>query len=208
MLVCRNVDWFGFLDCCWTYYLEGEVMEFLKTYSLPYQDLQACLIFTAKQDIRFDLCGIYVGQGIIAGTHGHAALICEAPEVEDADLIIPREAIISLIRKLGKSKSIKSVALHKIDDDFWLLQHADVLEIFRPISGKFPDIKRVDIPKPERYTAEEFPTFNFDYLLDIRKAASIYMGFVAPKIYPTTSNGTAYIEINDRVHGLLMPART
>ena len=27
MLVCRNVDWFGFLDCCWTYYLEGGVME-------------------------------------------------------------------------------------------------------------------------------------------------------------------------------------
>lgn len=27
MLVCRNVDWFGFLDCCWTYYLEGGVMD-------------------------------------------------------------------------------------------------------------------------------------------------------------------------------------
>ena len=26
MLVCCNVDWFGFLDCCWTYYLEGGVM--------------------------------------------------------------------------------------------------------------------------------------------------------------------------------------
>lgn len=30
MLVCRNVDWFGFLDCCWTYYLEGEVMDVQK----------------------------------------------------------------------------------------------------------------------------------------------------------------------------------
>ena len=30
MLVCRNVDWFGFLDCCWTYYLEGEVMDIQK----------------------------------------------------------------------------------------------------------------------------------------------------------------------------------
>lgn len=30
MLVCCNVDWFGFLDCCWTYYLEGGVMDIQK----------------------------------------------------------------------------------------------------------------------------------------------------------------------------------
>ncbi|EZQ12099.1 hypothetical protein [Acinetobacter sp. Ver3] len=183
-------------------------MKFKNSYPILYKDLQACLIFTAKQDVRFYLKGVYVGKGIISATHGHAALICDAPESEEIDLIIPRESIASLIRKLGKSERIDYVNLHEISEEFWLLQYSDAFELFRPINGKFPDVKKIDFQKPERYTAEEFPTFNFDYLMDFRKAAAIYMKFIAPKIYPTSVNGTAYIEINDRVHGLLMPART
>ena len=183
-------------------------MEFKETFELDYADLQACSLFKATSDVRFYLMGVYVGGGIIAATNGHCCLICNVPEVDGLDLIIPAESINSLIRKVGKKPRIKTVLLHKLDDGYWLLDHVGSYELFKPIDGKFPNVKRVDIPKPEKYPDAGFPQFNFDYLRDFQKAADAYLGRGAmPKLFPTSLNGVCYVEINDRVHGLIMPLK-
>lgn len=182
-------------------------MEFKKTYTLKYSDLRACLITAATRDFRNYLCGVYVGNGMIASTNGFMALICENQDLTDLNVIIPRSSINSLINKLGKSHS-SGIELHQVDDEYWLLQHKDNYELFKPLEGNYPDIAKIDIPKPEKYKAEAFPVFNFDYLLLFRKVAEVYTKLLAPKIYPTTQNGVAYIEVNDRVHGILLPVRS
>lgn len=179
------------------------------THELQYKDLQASMLFTANQDVRFYLMGVYVGKGVVAATNGHALILCDEPEAKDLDLIIPKYIIKSLCTKVGKKPNIQTVLLHDVGGGFWLLQHAgsDSYELFKPIDGKFPDIKRVDIPKPEKYTAESFPDFDFDYLNLFLKACRVYNGYSHPKLFPTTENDRCYVEIDDRVHGVLMPRR-
>ncbi|OTG87835.1 hypothetical protein [Acinetobacter sp. ANC 3813] len=183
-------------------------MEFKKTYAVRYKDLRACLLMTANKDVRKYLCGVYVGQGMVAGCNGRMALICEEPDLKDLELVIPKSSIISLAKKLGQRDSIEYVQLHQIDEQFWLLQHENNYELFEPIEGKYPNIRGVDIPKPEKYTAEAFPVFNLDYLLAFRQAAAVYLRVLTPKLYPTTTNGSMYIEINERIHGILLPMRS
>lgn len=187
-------------------------MKFKKTVELQYQDLQSCALFKASNDVRFYLCGVYVGAGAIVATNGHTMLLCDEPEVIDLDLIIPKEAIDYFIRKVGKNPKVKKVSLRQIDE-YWMLKHInqhghESIEVFYPVTGKFPDFKRVDIPKPEQYAAKNFPRFNFDYLGLFRKAAVMHGGVAdQPTLMPTSVEGSCYVEINDRVHGIIMPMR-
>lgn len=77
-------------------------MKFIKTLELQYKNIKAAALFKASRDVRFYLCGVYIGDGFIASTNGHAALICDEPETVGMDLIIPAETINSLIKKVGK----------------------------------------------------------------------------------------------------------
>lgn len=184
-------------------------MKFVKEIELKYDDLRACALFKAKQDVRFYLCGVYVGGGMVAATNGHTLLICDEPEAKDLDLIIPAEAIKSIIAKVGTKPMLSTIELKQTDSGYWLLKHFNSLELFLPVEGKYPDVKRVDIPKPEKYTAESFPQFDFGYLSDFRKVAQIYGTKASqPKLFPTTANDRCYVEIDERVHGVLMPLRT
>ncbi|MFW1996739.1 hypothetical protein ACG904_17585 [Acinetobacter guillouiae] len=181
-------------------------MEFKKTIELQYDNLKATALCKAKNDVRFYLTGIYIGDGFVAATNGHMALICIEPDTVGMDVIIPGDAIDSLIRKVGNKSKIKTTLLHQIDDEFWCLNHGGNFEMFRLIEGKYPDIKRVDIPKPTEIQFKEFPSFNFTYLGIFQKVAKIYkQGY--PFIYPTTERDRAYIEITENVHGILMPCR-
>ena len=186
-------------------------MKFKKTIELQYSDLRACALFKASNDVRFYLCGIHIGDGAVVATNGHTLLVCDEPNADGMDLIIPADAIASIIKKVGTRHNIKSILLHEIEDsEFWLLQHVNgSYELFKPLDGKYPAWKRVDIPKPEKYTAESFPQFNFDYLNDFLKVAKIYGNVISqPKLFPTTVNERCYVEIDDRVHGIIMPMRT
>lgn len=181
-------------------------MEFKKTIELQYDNLKATALCKAKTDVRFYLTGVYVGDGFIAATNGHMALLCNEPDSVGMDVIIPGDAIDSLIRKVGNKSKIKTTLLHQIDDEFWCLNHGGNFEMFRLIEGKYPDIKHVDIPKPTEIQFKEFPSFNFTYLGIFQKVAKIYkQGY--PFIYPTTERDRAYIEITENVHGILMPLR-
>ena len=184
-------------------------MKFKKTIELQYNDLRACALFKASNDVRFYLCGIHIGDGAVVATNGHTLLVCYEPNADGVDLIIPADAIASIIKKVGTRPNIKSILLHQIEDsEFWLLQHVNgSYELFKPLDGKYPEWKRVDMPKPEKYTAESFPQFNFDYLNDFLKVAKIY-SIYQPKLFPTTENERCYVEIDDRVHGIIMPMRT
>lgn len=181
-------------------------MEFKKSIELKYKNIQAAALCKAKFDVRFYLCGIYVGDGFVASTNGHILLICEEPEANGMDLIIPSEAIDSLIKKVGKNPIFKTIFLHQVDEEYWLLQHVESYELFKPVDGKYPDVKRVDLKKPTDIQFKEYPRFNLEYLTIFQKVAKIFNIF-SPYIYPTTENDRAFIEITDNVHGVLMPCR-
>ncbi len=181
-------------------------MKYLRTIELKYADLKAAALCKAKQDVRFYLCGVFVGKGVVAATNGHILLICEEPEAADIELIIPAEAIDSLVRKGGSKPKNSTVLLHELEDGLWLFNHAGTWELFRPVEGKYPSFERVDIKKPESFDGQQYPQFNFDYLVTFNKIAKIY-GKTFPALHPTTEKDSAYIEINDRVHGVIMPLR-
>jgi len=181
-------------------------MEFKKTIELQYDNLKATALCKAKNDVRFYLTGIYIGDGFVAATNGHMALICIEPDTVGMDVIIPGDAIDSLIRKVGNKSKIKTTLLHQIDDEFWCLNHGGNFEMFRLIEGKYPDIKRVDIPKPTEIQFKFYPKFNLEYLSIFQKVAKVYKQ-AFPSFYPTTENHSAYVEITSDVHGILMPCR-
>ncbi|MFW2080677.1 hypothetical protein ACNPQK_06860 [Acinetobacter guillouiae] len=181
-------------------------MKFKKTIELQYNNLKATALCRAKRDVRFYLCGVYVGDGFVAATNGHMALICNEPDSVGMDLIIPGEAIDSLIKKVGNFPITKITKLHQVDKEFWLLEHNGTVELFRPIDGKYPDIKRVDIPKPTEIQFKFYPKFNLEYLSIFQKVAKVYKQ-AFPSFYPTTENHSAYVEITSDVHGILMPLR-
>lgn len=55
-------------------------MEFKKTIELQYDNLKATALCKAKNDVRFYLTGIYIGDGFVAATNGHMALIDHSAE--------------------------------------------------------------------------------------------------------------------------------
>lgn len=181
-------------------------MKFKKTIELQYKNLKAAALCKAYRDVRFYLCGVYVGDGFIASTNGHMALLCNEGDAKGMDLIIPGEAINSLIKKVGNSPIGEITKLHQIDKEFWMLDHSGTMEIFRPVEGKYPDIKRIDIEKPSDIQFKDFPHFDFTYLGIFQKVAKIYKQG-RPLVYPTTEHARAYVEITENVHGLLMPCR-
>ena len=60
-------------------------MKFLKTIELQYGDLKAASLCKAKNDVRFYLCGIYLGDGFISATNGHVALIINEENLNGFD---------------------------------------------------------------------------------------------------------------------------
>lgn len=182
-------------------------MKYLKTIEVDYCDLKAASLCKAKNDVRFYLCGVYLGDGFIASTNGHVGLIIDDVNLKGFDLIIPAETIDSLVKKVGNTPILRKVKIHKLDDCFWLLDHNGSYELFKPMSGKFPDIKKIDIQKPDKIQFEKYPSFDFSYLNLFLKVGKVLGLNTSPDIFPTTSNGCAYIELTERAHGLLMPRK-
>ena len=102
---------------------------------------------------------------------------------------------------------MKTVELHQLEDGFWLFGHNGSYELFKPIEGKFPNIKRIDIKKPEKITFTDYPIFDINYLTTFLKAGKVFGMKTSPVVYPTTEKECAYVELTDRTHGLLMPLR-
>lgn len=168
--------------------------------------LQAAVIHSASKDVRFYLCGVYIGRGVIAATDGHRLIIIEDDiDVDEGQsLIIPRDAIINLAKKAKRG----NVSIEIKDDGFGLMTCNGQYEYFKFIDGKFPDISRVDMPEPEKPVAE-WVLLNTDYLRDFAKSMQILTGnkISQPIVKPTGKNDRAYISMTEYAHGILMPMR-
>lgn len=182
-------------------------MKFKKTIELQYADLKAAALCKAKSDVRFYLCGVYIGDGFIAATNGHVGLIIDEELAKGMDLIIPAETVDSLVKKVGNNPLFKTVNLHQIDDEFWLLENNSSYELFKPVDGKFPNIKKIDIEKPVDINFKQYPNFDFAYLGLFLRVGKVLGRGLSPQIYPTTESGCAYVELTEKAHGLLMPMR-
>lgn len=176
----------------------------------PYKYLQACLPHAAKKDVRFYLCGLYLGDGFMASTDGHRLMIIRDSAFNGCNYIIPRETVTSFLRKLGKNPRYNIVTLETLDNGFNTIECMGEYEYFKFIDGKYPDVTRVDIPKPREIVAANF-YFNPEYLLDFQKSAQFLTGnrCSTPEVKQTGQNSVAYIELHaDNAHGVLMPMRT
>lgn len=171
-----------------------------------YKYLRAAVIHTAKNDVRFYLTGVYLGNGFISATNGHTMIMIE-DDILGLGLIIPRETILSLIKKLGTRKDYE-LSIEIKDDGFGLISCAGGFEYFRFIQGKFPDVARVDVPEPTKPVAC-WNTYDADYVKAFQKSFHILTGFLrnSPLIKQTGENTSAYVCLTDYAHGILMPMR-
>lgn len=180
----------------------------MKTIEFDYDHLRACMPHTAKNEVRFYLCGIYLGDGFMAATNGHKLIMIEDERLAGCDYIIPRDAVDFFIKKLGTKPMNKTVTLTIGDDGFNIMELMGRYEYFKFIDGKFPLVKKVDIPKPEK--SEGNPMFNISYMADFVKSFKILTGDNHADGLNILSRGnteSAYVELTDNAHGVLMPMR-
>ena len=172
-----------------------------------YKYLRAAVIHTAKQDVRFYLCGVYLGDGFICATNGHTMIMIE-DDILGLGLIIPRDTILSLVKKIGTRRD-HELSIEIKDDGFGLISCAGEFEYFKFIDGKFPDLKRVDVQEPAEPVAC-WNTYNADYVKNFQKSLHILHGSShgSPMIKQTGENTSAYVCLTDNAHGILMPMRT
>lgn len=179
-----------------------------KVIEFDYSYLRACFPHSAKNDVRFYMCGIYLGDGFMSATDGHKMIMIDDECFNGCDYIIPRNVIEFFIKKLGTNPMNSSVKLTIGDDGFNIMELMDRYEYFKFIDGKFPDIKRVDIPKPEK--SEGHPMFNVSYMADFVKSLKILSkSNHADGLSILTRGNTesAYVELTENSHGIIMPMR-
>ena len=180
----------------------------MKEVVFNYDYLRACMPYAAKNEVRFYLCGIYLGDGFMAATDGHKMILIEDECFDGCDYILPRESVDFFIKKLKTNPMNKNATLKVMDDGFNLMECMGHYEYFKSIDGKFPDVKKVDIPKPEK--SEGRPIFNIKYLSDILKSYRILNGSNHQDGLDILCNGdknSAYIELTGNAHAVLMPMR-
>lgn len=186
---------------------------------LPFEYLAAAVLSAANQDVRFYLCGVKVGNGLVAGTNGHTAVIIQDESLKDVpEMIIPKETINWLIKKVRKSNVGKFTAhisdldgmegtkVIKLDNGMGWTEY----EVFKPIDGKFPDVMRVLVVRSE--SAAVAPQFNFDYIKIMAEAMKTLTGAPISTIrafYGEKANDVVYFPLGrENYHGLVMPMRT
>ena len=180
----------------------------MKTIQFDYDYLRACFPHIAKNEVRFYLCGIYLGDGFMAATNGHKLIMIHDECFKGCDYIIPGEAVDFFIKKLGTNPMNKSVTLTIGDDGFNIMELMDRYEYFKFIDGKFPLVNRVDIPKPEK--SEGHPMFNVSYMAQFVKSFKILNKSNHAEGLSILTRGnteSAYVELTDNAHGVIMPLR-
>lgn len=180
----------------------------MKTIEFNYDYLRACIPHVSKNDVRFYLCGIYLGDGFMSATDGHKMIKIDDECFAGCDHIIPAGVVDFFIKKLGTNPMNKSVTLTIGDDGFNIMGLMDRYEYFKFIDGKFPLVSRVDIPKPEK--SEGHPKFQIAYMADFLKSYKILNKAnhaTGLNILTRGDTESAYVELTDNAHGILMPLR-
>lgn len=189
--------------------------------TLPFEYIAAAKLAAAHQDVRFYLVGVKIGNGVVAGTNGHIAVIIEDESLKDVpEMIIPKDTVEWLIKKVGKRNANRYTA--EISDmpgmeGFKIIKvyspdnGLHVFEIFRPIDGKYPDVMRVLVKRDK--SGAVAPSFNFDYIKIMAEARQVLTGSRIQDIqafFGDSANDVVYfpLGVNDAYHGLVMPMRT
>ena len=187
-------------------------------FHIPLAVLKAAVICAAKGDIRFYLNGVAIDQGNVVSTDGHRLFYVEIDDIDPKlpQVIIPREAIEYLSKKATGIKDIEKRVKISIDglEGKLTVQGTDITESFRAIDGKFPQWKQI-IPKSDRPEYEgEFPTFNWQYLVDFQKVAKALgdkskspQVKLTPTIGPSSAAFIDFPAVEFKARGVLMPLR-
>lgn len=121
------------------------------------EQLQALLMFAAKNDRRFYLNGIYSDTaGYLVATDGHRILYIKTGE-PGLDVIIPREAAEAAVKMAKKGQEIP------------LTKTSIGQVVYTPFDAKYPDWRRV-IPGSDNLQPSPQCLFVWQYLTDAEKA--------------------------------------
>ncbi|HFE9865468.1 DNA polymerase III subunit beta [Acinetobacter baumannii] len=187
-------------------------------FKIPLAVLKAAIISAAKSDIRFYLQGVAIDKGNVVSTDGHRLFYVELDELDSnmQQVIIPREAIEYLSKKATGIKDFKKMVIVNLQGSNGKLtvQGTDIVENFQAIDGKFPEWQRI-IPKADGSEYKgEYPTFNWQYLVDFQKIAKalgdkckIPQVKVTPTIGPSNAAHIDFVDIEFKARGVLMPLR-
>lgn len=81
-------------------YQKEETMTNKIEFEVPMQVLDAATYCSAKNDIRFYLCGIAINKGHVVSTDGHRAFACKIDGLnEEIEFIIPTDSVKAFIKK-------------------------------------------------------------------------------------------------------------
>lgn len=191
--------------------------------NIPYLFLAAAVKACAHKDVRFYLEGVLVGNGMVAATNGHIAIILEYQGIKDEpEIIIPKAAIEWLVKKvkftgLDCGDVVEILPFPSVEDPKRMIisfrrsetSHIDY-EVFTPIDGKFPDVKRV-LATASRVCTADAPVFSFNYLSIISKAKQILTQsrLDGVQMFFNGANGVTYVPMGiEDCHGLIMPMRS
>lgn len=187
-------------------------------FKIPLAVLKAAIISAAKSDIRFYLQGVAIDKGNVVSTDGHRLFYVELDELDSnmQQVIIPREAIEYLSKKATGIKDFKKMVIVNLQGSNGKLtvQGTDIVENFQAIDRKFPEWQRI-IPKADGSEYKgEYPTFNWQYLVDFQKIAKalgdkckIPQVKVTPTIGPSNAAHIDFVDIEFKARGVLMPLR-
>lgn len=187
-------------------------------FQIPLAVLKAAIVCAAKSDIRFYLNGVAIDKGHIVSTDGHRLFYMELDEL-DSDMqqvVIPREAIEYLAKKATGIKDLKKMCIVNLQGSNGKLtvQGTDIVENFQAIDGKFPEWQRI-IPKADGSEYKgEYPTFNWQYLVDFQKIAKalgdkckVPLVKVTPTVGPSNAVHIDFVDTEFKARGVLMPLR-
>lgn len=186
---------------------------------IPMQLLDAALICTAKNDVRFYLCGIALDDGHIVATDGHRGFACEikALNKDTPQIILPAEAVRYFLKKIRPVDRSEDCIL-KVDfkNKKGELRFVDSVESFSLIDAKYPEWQRIF---PNRLVDgvnnDDYPQFNWNYLTDFQKVQKALGGSGKEggvMLYPTGKNTAAVIGFEktgfNHAKGVVMPLRS
>jgi len=139
--------------------------------NIDLKKLKAARRLTAGKDIRYYLNGVCIRKDALLATNGHyliKASVAVSPAT-DQDIIVPNDVLDRLFKKMKAHKGVDEVSLHKFatDGSFSFRVGDQVLEVFKPVDGSFPDIERVI---PDGSGKETPGNYNWSYLQIFDKA--------------------------------------
>ena len=127
--------------------ISGEVSKVEITNSELKKLLNLTHFAMAQQDVRYYLNGLFLDLDadvlVVVGTEGHRLAMAKSPVQSTGparSLIVPRKAVMEMIKLLNESDAIATLTLA---DDHFIFENEQVIFKSKVIDGNFPDYQRV-----------------------------------------------------------------